>query len=359
MMTRMRATQASGWAHDGAGARAFLPDFCEQGNLLRTMLIAELLAFVLVAAAPGAWSVRLQALALLSLFIQWVAIVDIALLCALQRPLARCDDRVAAVLAFALLQSVTLLFTAIAHAIAVRMGLPIGAVGLSTLLLENGVISAIVSAVVLRYFYVTAQWRRDIEATATARVQALQARIRPHFLFNSMNTIASLTRSTPAAAERAVEDLAELFRASLAERSMVSLAEEIGLVASYLRIEHDRLGERLAVEWDLVRGPEAVEIPALSLQPLVENAVYHGVQQCATGGRIRLATRCDATAVTVTITNPLPPQPDPAHGHRIAQENVRQRLALAFGAGASLTVEPDAADYRIRVRIPMPEEARS
>ncbi|MEX0607646.1 MAG: hypothetical protein WD138_06400, partial [Halofilum sp. (in: g-proteobacteria)] len=121
---------------------AFLPDFCEQGNLLRTMLVAELLAFIIVAAQPVAWIERLQILALVSLFIQWVALVDIALLCMLQQRLARLDDRIAAGLAFLLLQGVTAAFTVMAHGLAARMGLPTGAQPLAAMLAEHGVISA-------------------------------------------------------------------------------------------------------------------------------------------------------------------------------------------------------------------------
>lgn len=336
-----------------AGKRPFLPDFCEQGNLLRTMVIAQLLVFVLVAATPGDWFERLRSLAMMSLFIQWVAIVDIALLCGLQARLARLDDRLSALAAFGLLQLVTLSFTWIAHAIARFLVLPLGMVELSTLLLQNGVISVIVSAIVLRYFYVTAQWQRDVETSATAQVQALQARIRPHFLFNSMNTIASLTRSDPATAEHAVEDLAELFRASLAHKTVVPLSEELELVGSYLRIEGQRLGGRLEVEWDLDTNADEIEIPALSLQPLVENAVYHGIEQCTAGGRIGIATRRDAKAVTITITNPLPASPRPSKGHRIAQDNVRQRLAFAYGEGARMDVQDRDGDYEVRIRIPL------
>ncbi len=336
-----------------AGTRPFLPDFCEQGNLLRTMVIAQLLAFVLVAATPGDWFERLRSLATMSLFIQWVAIVDIALLCGLQGWLARLDDRVAAVAAFGVLQFVTLSFTWIAHTIAGLILLPLGTMDLATLLLENGVISVMVSGIALRYFYVTAQWQRDVEASAEAQVQALQARIRPHFLFNSMNTIASLTRSAPATAERAVEDLSELFRAALAHKTYVPLSEELELVGSYLRIEGQRLGERLVVEWDRDAEADDVEIPALSLQPLVENAVYHGIEQCTAGGRIRIVTRRDAEAVTVTITNPLPASPRPSKGHRIAQDNVRQRLAFAYAEGALMDVRDDDGDYRVTIRIPL------
>lgn len=335
------------------GKRPFLPDFCEQGNLLRTMVIAQLLVFVLVAATPGDWFDRLRSLATMSLFIQWVAVVDIALLCGLQARLARLDDRLAAVAAFGVLQLVTLSFTWMAHTVAGMVSLPLGAADLSILLLENGVISVIVSAIALRYFYVTAQWRRDVEASAEAQVQALQARIRPHFLFNSMNTIASLTRSDAATAEHAVEDLCELFRAALAHKTHVPLSEELELVGSYLRIEGHRLGERLEVEWDLDTDADDVEIPALSLQPLVENAVYHGIEQCTAGGRIRIVARKSAEAVTVTITNPLPASPRPSRGHRIAQDNVRQRLAFVYGDAARMDLRDDDGDYRVTIRIPL------
>ncbi|MEX1081936.1 MAG: histidine kinase [Halofilum sp. (in: g-proteobacteria)] len=336
---------------------AFLPDFCEQGNLLRTMLVAELLAFIIVAAQPVAWLERLQILALVSLFIQWVALVDIALLCMLQQRLARLDDRIAAGLAFLLLQGVTAAFTVMAHGLAARMGLPTGAQPLAAMLAEHGVISAIVTAIALRYFYVTAQWRRNVEAEAQSRVQALQARIRPHFLFNSMNTIASLTRSAPEQAESAVEDLAELFRASLADRSTLTLEEELALVASYLRIEGQRLSDRLTVDWAHDPATGGAELPALTLQPLVENAVYHGAEQLPGGGHIAIRTRRDGESIVIEIDNPRPRTTSPREGHRMAQDNVRQRLALAFGEAGALVVSDDADRYRVAVRIPAPPEA--
>jgi two-component system sensor histidine kinase AlgZ len=335
---------------------AFLPDFCGPGNLLRTVLVAELLAFVIVAAQSGGWMERLQSLALVSLFIQWVALVDIALLCWLQGRLARLDDRLAATLAFLLLQAVTLVVTIVAHAVAARLGLPMGLQSLSAMLAEHGVISVVVSAVALRYFYVTAQWRRNVQAEAQSRVQALQARIRPHFLFNSMNTIASLTRSDPEQAESAVEDLAELFRASLADRSTVTLDEELALVASYLRIEKQRLADRLTIEWDHDAATGAAELPALTLQPLVENAVYHGAEQLSTGGRLAIRTHRAGDSVEIEIDNPRPAQARRRDGNRMAQDNVRQRLALAFGEAARLSVTEDAESYRVNVRIPAAAE---
>ena len=339
-----------------AHEREFLPDFCEQGNLLRTILMAELLVFVLVAARGGSVFGRLEALALLSLFVQWVAIIDIALLCLAHRFLARLDDRLAATLAFVLLQAVTVVFSVIAHQASAFLELAPAATPLPLLLLENTTISVVVTAVGLRYFYVTAHWRRKIEAEAEARVQALQARIRPHFLFNSMNTIASLTRSSPDDAERAVEDLSELFRASLEDRRLLSVREELALVESYLRIEQQRLGERLRVEWDLDPAAASGRLPALSLQPLVENAVYHGIEQIAAGGCMRIRTQRTDSHVEIEIDNPVPTNAARPRGHRMAQDNVRQRLAHAHGDAAELVTEERTGHYRARLRVPFAED---
>lgn len=338
------------------GDREFLPDFCEQGNLLRTIVMAELLVFVLVAARPDSLFGRLESLAVLTLFVQWIALVDLALLCSSRRHLARLDDRYAAVLAFALLQAVTLLFTIVGMYALQWLGLRQTMAGLGATMVENIVISAIVTAVALRYFYVTAQWRRKIEAAAHARVQALQARIRPHFLFNSMNTIASLTRSSPESAEQAVEDLSELFRASLADQRLLTVAEEIGLVRSYLRIEQQRLGDRLQIEWDLDPRADDGRLPALTLQPLVENAVYHGIEPMAGGGRLRIRTHRDEQGIGIGIENPVPDRDRAGPGHRMAQENVRQRLAWAHGELGRLETLEQHGRYSVSIRIPVPTE---
>lgn len=338
------------------GDGEFLPDFCEQGNLLRTIVMAELLVFVLVAARPGTAFGRLESLALLTLFVQWVAMVDLALLCSTRHRLARLDDRWAALLAFALLQAVTITFTVLGQYALSWLGLRTSLAGLGVTVIENTAISAVVTAVALRYFYVTAQWRRKVEAAAQSRVQALQARIRPHFLFNSMNTIASLTRSAPDAAEQAVEDLSELFRASLAEKPLLTVADEIELVRSYLRIEQQRLGERLQIEWDLDPRADEGRLPALTLQPLVENAVYHGIEPMAGGGRLRVRTRRDDHAIGIEIDNPVPARARSNPGHRMAQDNVRQRLAWAHGEAGVLETADHDGEYRVTIRIPAPTE---
>lgn len=335
--------------------QSFLPDFCHPASLLRTLLIAQLLVFILVAVHPGGLQERLHALALTTLFVQWIAVVDVALLCALRRHLTHLDDRVAAAIAFVLLQVVTIAVALVAHGITGLMALPVVSKPLPAMLVEYTVVSAIVTAVGLRYFYVTAEWQRNLQAESQARVQALQARIRPHFLFNSMNTIASLTRSDPIAAERAVEDLSELFRATLAEQSLRTLDEELEFVASYLRIEALRLGARLVVEWDLDPVAGRAVVPAMTLQPLLENAVYHGIEAQPGGGTVRITTRCGVERVRLVVENPSAQGPGRVDGHRLAQDNIRQRLELAFGDAAVFRVEEGDSRYRVVIEVPIPE----
>ena len=226
-------------------------------------------------------------------------------------------------------------------------------------LLPNLLIATIVTGLLLRYFWVTAQWRREVEEEARSRIRALQARIRPHFLFNSMNTIAALTRSDPARAEEAVEDLADLFRASLSEAtSSMTLKEELELSRIYQRIESHRLGARLAVEWRIAGLPLRARVPALSLQPLLENAIYHGIEQLPAGGTVVVEGRYEEAGgmIELCIDNPLPPArtdgPALRAGNRIALDNLRQRFALAWGPRASVEAGPAGERYRVRLRFP-------
>ena len=143
-------------------------------------------------------------------------------------------------------------------------------------------IGTIVIALAMRYLYVASEWRRSIVLEAQARISALQALIRPHFLFNSMNTIAALTRTDPRQAEEAVEDLSDLMRANLgSSKDKTTLKQELEIAAIYQRIEKLRLGDRLAVRWDIADLPMRVQIPSFTIQPLLENAIYHGIELAA------------------------------------------------------------------------------
>ena len=225
--------------------------------------------------------------------------------------------------------------------------------------LPNVLIATVVGALALRYFYVSQQWRRSVELEARARIRALQARIRPHFLFNSMNTIAALTRSNPVQAEEAIEDLSDLFRVSLSDaRAQITLEEEIEIARTYQRIEKLRLGDRLQVHWDVDDLPPRCLVPSLLLQPLLENAIGHGIEPLPQGGIVDIRGRLGEGAIMLEVTNPKPPGTPPPlrRGHRMALDNIRQRLDLAFPGRA--TVEVDIAEnrYTVRLRFPRTED---
>lgn len=335
---------------------AFLPDFCTVRMAIAVILIAQLLAIVLTLATPGLRQQGFQVLALNSLFIQWVALSCIALLCLLRTRLNRLPDFWSALLSYLLLLGVTWAVTEIAWWIMYTLpgAVPETGPDRGAVLLRNLGISGIASALVLRYFYVQHQWRRHVQSEAQARLQALQARIRPHFLFNCMNTIASLIGHRPDQAEQAVEDLADLFRHSLRNNNQtVSLAEELDLCRRYLRIEQLRLGDRLRVDWHTAELPEDARLPALSLQPLLENAVYHGIEPLADGGCIRISGRLAGGQLSISIENPLPAS-GTAHahsGHQLAQENVRQRIE-GFAEEAAMSVDTLTGHYRVNITLP-------
>ncbi len=330
----------------------FLPSFCDIRLVFAVVVIAELMAFVLVLANGRAdpWN----DLGLVSLFVQWIALSSAAALC-LARPLLVRIRSTAAVLASYLL---LLLITVLISELAWHMGGLVqagGRVGHVEFLFRNTMISAIVSGLVLRYLFVQHQWRRQIQAEAQARVQALQARIRPHFLFNSMNSIAALTGSDPQRAEMAVQDLSDLFRVTLRDASeRVLLEEEIDVAARYLRMESLRLGERLRVEWDIERLPRKRRVPSLILQPLLENAVYHGIEGLPQGGRITIHGATEGKRIVITVRNPRATRGIASHrkGNRIALDNIRQRLQLVFGSQAGVAMREVDDEFETTLYFP-------
>jgi two-component system, LytTR family, sensor histidine kinase AlgZ len=231
-------------------------------------------------------------------------------------------------------------------------------------LLRNLAIGTIVGAVALRYSVVHYQWRLRMESEARARVAALQARIRPHFLFNSMNTIASFTRTKPELAEQVVEDLADLFRAGLTDVGHnATLAEELELVEQYMRIESLRLGERLRVHWDCDSVPRDAPMPALILQPLVENAVYHGIEPLAGGGDVWIDGQVEgegnALMIELTISNTVAAAGSRKSGNQMAQDNVRERLHAFFANQSSFSITREESQYVVYMRFPYQREQLS
>jgi two-component system sensor histidine kinase AlgZ len=205
----------------------------------------------------------------------------------------------------------------------------------------------------LGWVWLEARARSQRPADASARLAELQARIRPHFLFNALNTALALVRADPARAERVLEDLAELFRAVLADdNAAVPLADEIELARKYLAIEQVRFGDRLALEWELDPAAGNARVPPLVLQPLVENAVRHGIEPAAGGGTIRVRTRVRLGQALVRIDNTLPATPSQP-GHGMALANVRERLRLLHDVAAQLDVKREADRFRVQIVVPL------
>ena len=212
-------------------------------------------------------------------------------------------------------------------------------------------LAAIVTAIVLYYFYL--QQRAYSPAIAEARLQALQARIRPHFLFNSINAALSLIRTQPKRAEAALEDMADLFRVLMAEnRDLVPLEKEIALCRQYLSIESLRLGDRLVIDWQIDDIPAEALIPPLILQPLLENAVYHGIEPMPEGGEIVVAITTKHKELHIIISNPYVPENDHHTGNKMALKNISERLKLHFDLEASLKNEFKNNRYTVHIRLP-------
>jgi two-component system sensor histidine kinase AlgZ len=192
---------------------------------------------------------------------------------------------------------------------------------------------------------------------ATARVHALQARIRPHFLFNSMNTIASLTRSNPVTAEQAVQDLADLFRANLSDkRDTITLEEECEVARTYQRIEELRLGSRLQVQWKIDSLPRKALVPGLMLQPLLENAIYHGIEPQPQGGTVTVTGELSGGQITIVVRNPVGGSQSEREGNRLALANIRERLELLYGERGLVKAGRFDAEYIVTLRFPYIEK---
>jgi two-component system sensor histidine kinase AlgZ len=212
-------------------------------------------------------------------------------------------------------------------------------------------LSGLATAALLVYFRLLA--KAYSPALTEARLQALQARIRPHFLFNSLNMVLSLVRRDPQRAERALEDLSDLFRTLMSEpRQFVRLAEEIELLQRYAELEQLRLGERLQINWELDTAPADALLPPLVLQPLLENAVHHGVEPGTGPGVVLVRIERRGDRVFARIENPYIEEQQRRAGNRMALDNIRERLLLFFDAEAR--IRTSAADSRYRVEIEMP-----
>lgn len=330
---------------------ANLPDLCAPSSILLLVLVGMVVALVYALAAASAPKEFWLGFGLSLLFVEWVVLVSAALLCGLKRLPGRKTGGGMGWIVFLVIPGVSL-----AASLVVAWFLPLGSEAASTwFVARNTLISLLASLALVRYLILQQRWRQQVAAEARARLDALQASIRPHFLFNALNTIASLVHDKPDKAEEATLDLSDLLRTGLRSGATQSLAEELELVRGYLRLEALRLGKRLQVDWDLDPDlPLELELPALLIQPLVENAVVHGIARLPSGGQLSIrGERTSRGRLRFVIVNPLPEDSTrPAESNRMALDNIRQRLALAYEEGARLRTRREDGQFRVELIVP-------
>ena len=322
-----------------------LPDFRNLGVIARILLGVNAFAFAVALAAAPRWEAAQEACMRGATLLEPILLATLVPLYALAPLLSRLRYWLGcvAVLALVLAASGGTHAALAAAQIAPDEGLA-RALGLA----------ALAAAALLAYLRLLT--KAYSPALTEARLQALQSRIRPHFLFNSLNAVLSLIRRDPARAEHALEDLADLFRVLMQDnRSFVRLSDEIALLQRYARLEQLRLGERLEIDWQLGTAPLQALLPPMVLQPLLENAVYHGVEPGTGTGRVAVRIERRGARVLARIENPYLEEHAQRAGNRMALANIRERLQLFFDAEARLEARVAGERYLVEIEMPYRE----
>jgi len=320
-----------------------LPDFRNLGVITRILLIVNGAALLAAAVRSQTFAELDDRIIEVSAWVEPTLLLSLVVLYALSGLLSRP--------AFALGLACTFLLVMACAAAAAWLQARLGIDEGSRSLPVSMAYAAMATGITSWYFHL--RRRAFSPALAEARLQALQARIRPHFLFNTLNAVLSLIRRDTRRAETALEDLAELFRNLMADnRSLVTLREEIALCRQYLNLEHLRLGERLKVEWHTQAADEPALVPPMLLQPLVENAVYHGIEPGIDAGTIEIRIRREGERLHLQLVNPYHPEHQHRQGNHMALANIRERLQLHFDVEASLNTRVEGERFRIDIILP-------
>ncbi|CAH1904512.1 Autolysin sensor kinase [Candidatus Nitrotoga sp. HW29] len=327
-----------------------LPDFRNWGVILRSLLLVNGMVPLVAIAQASSWQNTLERLIDISIFLQPVLLLNLLLLFVLNFWLIRLPYKRGATVVVLLAMFVTLMI----YYLGSRLNITTIDYG-HFQAWRNALLSSVIAGLLLVYF----QFRANALSPALdqARLQALQARIRPHFLFNSINAVLGIVRANPKRAETALEDMADLFRMAMAhDGDLVTVRQEVMLARQYLALEQLRLGERLQVNWYTDNMPDDALLPPLILQPLLENAVYHGIEPLAEGGIVEIKLYCNGNEMHLEIYNPRQEQGSHHIGNKIALGNIRERLALQFDVEASYKVEMGKDFYRVHIKLPYVKE---
>ncbi|MEJ2563791.1 MAG: histidine kinase, partial [Anaerolineales bacterium] len=345
-----------------ASNRSNVPNYGSFGVALRIIILAELIAVIITVGRnpvfdEHAW----QDLNLLSAFALTISFCGVAVLTLASPLLRRMSLAWGTVIAFLLLLLVAVFGTDFIIFALYDIGMidQRWPVWRDSLMIRSLIITALVSVPALRYLLLAYRIEADAKSKQEATMQALQSRIRPHFLFNSLNSVASLTRHDPEKAEAVLHDIADLFRVLLADaRKLVPISAEREISRQYLEVEKIRLGDRLKIKWNVSNVPRSALMPALILQPLLENAIYHGIEPRFSGGTIAIDMWTEGDTLNIMISNPLPENPRASHGrgNKIAQENIRQRLQTQFGNAASMQALQEGGQYHVKVKMPIVDQ---
>jgi len=309
--------------------------------IARILVAVNVAAFAAVLYSTSGWGEALQRFVQSAAYLEPLLLVSLVLLYLASRALARLPYWLGAA---------TIFVGEAALADALHLAWP-ASLGDAGSLNRTLAITALAVAALLGYFRLFN--KAYSPALAEARLQALQARIRPHFLFNSLNAVLSLVRREPKRAERALEDLADLFRTLMSDaRQFVRLEEELSLIERYASLEQLRLGDRLRITWEVDSAPSDALMPSLVLQPLLENAVYHGVEPGTGAGDILVRIERRGERVFVRIENPFVPAQQQRAGNRLALENIRERLMLFFDAEARLETRVASGCFQVDIEMP-------
>ncbi|MBI4988399.1 MAG: histidine kinase [Rhodocyclales bacterium] len=309
--------------------------------MLRILLAVNLLALCAALARNAELALLPQELVELAALVEPPLIACVALLYAAGKSLARLSYGAA----LAVVAAASALVSALFHVLFNPPGLPLTATPRAALW------GAAAALAILLYFDLRS--RAFSPAVAEARLMALTARIRPHFLFNSLNAVLGVIRSDPRRAEQALEELSDLFRVLMGEnRELVTLGEEFALCRQYLELERLRLGERLRVDWNVDACPPDAQVPPLMLQPLLENAVYHGVEPSPQPATVTIHAAREGEEIRIALSNPYHGENAHHAGNRMALDNIRERLMLFYDLEARLETEAKEGLFRVAIRLP-------
>lgn len=333
----------------------WLTNFCATMQLFVAIVMIQILVIVYSMSFLSFDYVFLQKLSTLSLLSQFIGLVVLVVLCKFRSLFNSLQVVPGVMLLIFIVVTITYLISSFIVWLDFRL---FSFVSLNDelnnyLVIKLSVAAAVVTMALVRYFYIQDQWKLQVQMLSDSRLRALQSRIKPHFLFNTLNSIASLVSIDSQKAEQAIVDLSSLMRRTFTEQNKeVSIADELKFVKQFLSIEKLRLGQRLEYKINCDPNLKHHKIPVLSIQPLVENAIIHGIQPLANGGKIDVDIYQQDKMIIIKVSNPFLHKSDkPSNG--IALMNIQERLNILYGQQSFMKIDSEKQTFDIKIGIPL------